>query len=179
MALKLAGALLLIVSGLMLGDREARRYGARHRDLCAVQHALLMLETYVARTAQPLPRALSSVGLAVRGPAGRLMCAIADELMRNPHLTLAQGWRRVLPEVERGGRARGLPEYRKDDLEILGRLFGALGAGGRDDQVSHIRLARETLAMNEEAARRDLDTYPRLWRYLGAMGGATFALFIV
>ncbi|NLU42525.1 MAG: hypothetical protein GXX08_10010 [Firmicutes bacterium] len=179
MGLKLAGALLLIVSGLILGDREARRYDARHRDLCAMQHALLMLETYVARTVQPFPRALSSVGLAVRGPAGRLMCAVADELMSNPHLTLAQGWTRVLLAVKRGGRAHGFPAYRDDDLQVLGRLFAALGAGGRDDQVSHIRLARETLAINEESARRDLDTYPRLWRYLGAMGGATLALFIV
>jgi stage III sporulation protein AB len=179
LVLKLAGALLLVACGLIIGDREARRFDARHRDLCAMRHALLLLETYVSRTVQPFPRALSSVGLAVREPAGRLMCALADELMRNPHLTLAQGWKRVSTFVKRGSRPHSLPAYRDDDLEVLGRLFGALGAGGRDDQVSHIRLAREALAMNEESARRDLDIYPRLWRYLGAMGGAALALFIV
>lgn len=178
MGLKLAGALLLIAGGLILGDREARRFGARYRDLCDMRHALLMLETYVARTAQPFPRALSSVGLAVRGPAGRLLCAIADELVRDPHLTLVQGFRRAASMVRRSG-GRRLPAYLVHDLEVLGRLFGALGAGGRDDQVSHLRLARETLAMNEESARRDLDTYPRLWRYLGAMGGAMLALFVL
>lgn len=179
MGLRLAGFLLLLACGFAFGDMKARRFAARYNDLCAMRHALLLLETYVSRTAQPFPRALSSVGQGIRGPTGRLLCAVSAELVRDSRLTLALGWDRALSRLNMGDGRHSLPGYSSDDLDVLGRLFGVLGTGGRDDQVSHIRLARETLEMNEESARRDLDTYPRLWRYLGVMGATTLALVAI
>lgn len=177
MRLQLAGFVILVACGLALGEGRARRYTMRHRDLCAMRHALVLLETYVSKTAQPFPRAIATVGLSIGGTVGYLLMRTSEVLTSDPHITLSQGWSRAIEEVTRG---RFVPvAYTAADLEALGRLFGALGAGGRDDQVSHIRLAREALAMNEESARRDLETYPKLWRYLGALGAAVLGLLVI
>lgn len=165
---------MVFLCGLLAGDRWARRYKARHRDLCSLRHALVLLETYVSKTSQSIPRALESVGRSTRGPTGLLLGDMAAVLAENSHLTLRQGWDLVRAKV---GRSE-YPLYSRDDLEVLERLFGVLGGSGREDQVSHIRLARDILAMNEESARRDLDTYPKLCRYLGALGASVIALAV-
>lgn len=175
MSAKLAGFVMVFLSGLLIGDLWARRHRARYRDLCSLRHALTLLETYVSRTSQPIPRALESVGRSTRGPAGLLFCRISEVLTDNPNLTLSQGW--DLVQAEMGGPE--YPAYSADDLEILQRLFGVLGGSGRGDQVTHIRLARDALAINEGAARRDLDIYPKLFRYLGALGASVIALAIL
>lgn len=131
----------------------------------------------MSKTVQPFPRALETVGLSIGGSAGWLLRRVSRILTGNPHITLSQGWYRAIEELTQSRCAR--TAYTRADLDVLGRLFQSLGAGGRDDQVSHVRLARDALAMNEESARRDLETYPKLWRYLGALGAAVLGLLVI
>jgi len=178
LVMQVIGFVMIFCSGLLAGERMARRYRARYSDLCALRHSLVLLETYVSHTSQPIPRALESVGRSIRGRTGYLLCRLSQVLAGDPRLTLLQAWDFIWTEIDRNGDSQ-LPVLSPSDLDILGRLFACLGGSGRRDQISHIRLASESLAMNEQAARRDLDTYPRLWRYLGALGAAVLGLAVL
>lgn len=170
---KLVGSVLVVAAGGGLGLLVVSNLVARPRQLRDFQSALQMLETEIQYAASPLPEAMDRVGRAVGAPVGMVLERAASYLTTGGGLVAADGWELALRE------ARGTAALTREDIDIL-LAFGAfLGRSDREDQVKHLRLARERLHRQELKAEEDRMRNERLWRYLGFLGALALVVVLL
>lgn len=166
-AVKLAGAVMVVAAGALIGQQVAAPLVRRPRELRELQAGLALLETEVAYGAAALPAALARAatagGLAGRVFGGAARAAAAGEL---PATALARA-------LAAAWEAAALTDA---DGEALSALAAVLGASDRHDQLRHLRLCRERLAAAEAAAEAERRRGERLYRTTGLLAGAAAAI---
>ncbi|MBC7105298.1 MAG: stage III sporulation protein AB, partial [Firmicutes bacterium] len=87
--------------------------------------------------------------------------------------TAGEAWQRALAEWRGEGRLRA------DETAILDGLGTCLGRSDREDQVKHLRLAREQLELCLRRAEEEAARGVRLWSYLGLTAGPALVLLML
>ena len=169
--LNLIGAMLILVSGTMLGFHVSDRFAKRTGQIRLMLHALQRLETEIAYGRTPLPAALDKIGRQAAEPVSGLF-RHASELMSSDLLTTEDAWRKA---VDANWPQTAMKESEK---EVLKQLGGSLGASDSADQIKHLRLAMSQLRMEEENAAEDQRKYAKMWRSLGALCGALVVILV-
>jgi stage III sporulation protein AB len=171
--LKVLGAVLVCLSSSLAGYELAGALTARVRTLRALLVGLQNLETEIHYGATPLPEALREVAGRCGPPTAALFEAAARYLREPEGYTAAEAWEKAVEGW------RGEVCLRTGEAAILNGLGTCLGRSDREDQVKHLRLAREQLALclarTEEEAARGV----RLWIYLGLTAGPALVLLLL
>lgn len=169
-ALKLAGAILVIAASTALGYVLAANVERRPRELNELITALGLLETEMTYAATPLAEAFAAIAARAGHPARGLLTDARLRLTSGVGETAATCWAGAVNEV--WGRSALGPGDRDTLLD-----FGAsLGASDREDQVKHFRLAVERLRRAEVEARADAARLGRLWKNLGFLCGVVVVI---
>lgn len=168
--LKLLGAAMAVAGPSWMGLALAANLRRRPRELQQLQTALHVLRTEVDWGATPLPHALARAGECCRGPVGRLFFTAARGLATGDGRAAREIWAAAVVEV--------YPDLAlvPADREILTALGACLGASHREDQIRHLNLCLERLAMAECEARQRAESGARLWLHMGVLSGLLLAL---
>lgn len=169
--LKLAGALLLVGAGTLLGWLNARRLADRPAQIRRLVRLLSQLETEISYGYTPLPEALGRIGRQASEPLGSLFREAARGLERE-ELAAADAWQSALD------RTWGMTAMKSGEREIMAALGRTLGRTDRDDQVRHLRLAVKQLEALEPEAAEEQRKYEKMWKSLGLLGGALVAVIL-
>lgn len=170
---KVLGFALVLVGSTLAGNVVASSYGARSRQLGQLRVGLHLLKTEVAYAMGALPGALERVAAGLGRPVADLFSRTAEVLRSGEGLSPGEAWERSARSV--------FPETALDagDLEVLLGLAGYLGMTDRDDQLRHLDLALERLAVREDAARAEQAASERMWRQLGLLGGLALGIALL
>lgn len=161
MLLKLCGAALLTLSGLLGGCWYARRLGIRRDFLRSFIAFLDALATLLRYRAEDIYTSVNSSGELFHFP---------PEARSQP---FPQAWEsQISPFPARYALSR-------QDFTLL-REFGAeLGATDIQGQLSHIALYRTLFEKQLAAANEDIKSKAKLYRTLGLFTGASAALMMI
>lgn len=170
---KAAGAIVVMTACAGWAWERVRQLEARPRALAAIISALQMLETEIAYALTPLPDALAAIAERQGLPVGAFLATAARLMLPCEHGTTAPG--STAQEAWRQALEQAAPRLclRESDVEPLSRLGAVLGVSDREDQIKHLRLAREQLAFGLKQAVEERDTKTRLYLYLGLCAGLT------
>ncbi|TJY44457.1 stage III sporulation protein AB [Cohnella pontilimi] len=171
--MKLAGALLVLFAGTMIGYLQAARFAARPRQIRQLTHALQRLETEIQYGQTPLPEAIGRLAAIVQPPVSALFAEISETLSRADGTTVRECWDRTLRS---GWSATSM---KKPEMEAMLRLGATLGGSGREDQIKHIRLAMHQLQAEEVSARDEQHRYEKMSRSLGVLGAALVVIIML
>ena len=169
--LKLAGALLLVAAGALLGWMHAGRLAERPAQIRRLVRLLSQLETDIAYGLTPLPEAFGRIGRQATEPLASLFRTAAVRLERDG-MAAPEAWRAALDSVWE------LTAMKNAEKEIMLSLGNTLGATDRDDQVRHLRLAVKQLESLEPEAVEEQRRYEKMWKSLGLLGGALVAVIL-
>jgi len=170
---KALGAALILGATSWIGLQVATGYANRPRDLRDLQTGLAVLQTEVEYGSTPLPRALTSAGLAAGPCIGPIFRTAAEGMQSGGGVTAGEALRTAL--LKAGVNTALHP----DDLEIVTALSTMLGASDRSDQIRHLSLARERLVGQEARAQSERERYERVARYAGVLSGAAIVLILI
>ncbi|HON43491.1 MAG TPA: hypothetical protein PLM74_10265 [Bacillota bacterium] len=169
-ALKLAGGVLTVGAGGLLGLAIAESYRARERELAAWITALTALQTEISYGHTRLGEAMRRAGLASAGAPSRVLAHAAELLDGGESGGVGECLATALGA--RPGDQRG----EVDALVVLGRRLGTSDAA---DQARHIALAIQRLegsrAKAEDAAARNC----RVWSSIGFLLGGMLTLALL
>jgi stage III sporulation protein AB len=171
--LKLAGAMLVLFAGTMIGLLQAAKFAARPRQIRELLHALQRLETEIGYGQTPLPEALSRIAGLAKPPLDGLFTGVSLALLRGSGATVRECWEEAVNE------GWSLTAMKQGEKEAFLRLGGTLGASGRDDQLKHLRLAMIELRTEEISAREDQEKYEKMSRSLGVLGAALVVILVM
>ncbi len=143
----------------------------RPRQLRSLQAAFSRLETEISCSMTYLPEALKQLAGLTAPPVNRLFFEAADLLLAGD-LPVQEAWKEAVV------RSREYLVLTPDDERILLDLGHNLGISHREDQIRHLRLARQALGQQEAAAQRTEEQLVRLYRALGWAAGAALVLII-
>jgi stage III sporulation protein AB len=171
--MQLAGALLVMFAGTMIGYLQSVRFAARPRQIRQLLHALQRLETEIQYGQTPLPQALARLAAIVPAPVSGLFGSISSELAKQPGSTVRDSWERAMRE------GWTLTAMKQPERDAMIRLGATLGASGREDQIKHVRLTMHQLQAEESAAREEQLKYEKMCRSLGMLGAALVVILML
>ena len=171
--MKLIGGLMIFIGCTAIGLRLSSRLSARQKALIALMEAMLQMKSSVCGLGMPLAAAFQELSRQsgfilwanVFGTCGRLMSL--------EFLDGGQAWRRALHE-NRDELPFGTGDL--NHLESLGELFGK---SDREGQAAVFAMVGEKLSVMEKQAREVHETTGKLYRNLGALGGAAMVLLLI
>lgn len=170
---RLTGAALVVGAFSYTGFIAAGNLAARPRLLRALTGALAVLATEVDYGV-PLTEALPAAARTSSEPTvGALLHQTAESLAQREGLTAGAA---LAAALERFCREAPLTP---EDRAPLDSLAAVLGASGRTDQLRHLALCRERLAVLADAADERRARYERTARWLGVLGGAAVVLVLL
>lgn len=171
--IKLLGAMLILLSGTLIGFQQAARYAERPKQLRQLAHALQRLETEIGYGHTPLPEALQRTAEASPEPIAGILRAAADGVWRDEGLSFQESWERAIAEHW------GATSMRNGERSVLQRLGTTLGISDKEDQIKHLRLALTQLGSEEDAARDDQAKYEKMWKSLGVLLAVLIVILMV
>jgi stage III sporulation protein AB len=171
--IKLAGALIVLFAGTMIGYMQAARFASRPRQIRQLTHALQRLETEIQYGQTPLPEAIARLAAIVQPPVSGLFAVISETLLKSAGITVRECWESTLLN---GWSATAM---KKPEQEAMLRLGATLGGSGREDQIKHIRLAMHHLQAEESSARDEQQRYEKMSRSLGVLGAALVVIIML
>lgn len=170
--LKLAGAMLIVAAGTLLGFLQASRLVRRPRQIRQMVNALQRLETEIAYGLTPLPQALAAVGRRTAKPLAALFAGAADALRAADGASARDSW---LAAVDRCWPATAMGPNERETVRQLGYT---LGVSDREEQIKHLRLAVKQLQDEEGTAREEQRRYEKMWRSAGVLGGLLIVILM-
>lgn len=174
--MKIAGVLLVLFAGTMIGFVQSARFASRPRQIRELLHALQKLETEIGYGRTPLPEALRRLSATASAPLSRMFEAISDGLSGDgagQGGTVREIWEKSVRETWPS------TAMKEPEREAAIRLGATLGGSGREDQLKHLRLASIQLQQEEAAAREDQRKYEKLSRSLGMLGAALVVILML
>lgn len=169
---KLIGAFIIFISGVLIGFQRAAQYGDRPKHIRQWIQALHRLETEINYGFTPLAEALRRTSEAIADPTSTLLAHAADKLQCNDGKSTAICWREA---VEEGWDHTAM---KAAEREMILQLGTTLGISDRSDQMKHIQLAIHQLQTEEMLAKEEQQRYEKMWRTLGALGGALVVILM-
>lgn len=169
---KLVGALILFMTGVLFGLHQAAHYANRPKHIRQWIQALQRLETEINYSFTPLAQALERTSKAIAAPTAAIWLNAAYKLQQNDSKTTAECWNEALEE---GWDSTSMKPIEK---EVLLQLGSTLGISDRSDQLKHIQLAMNQLQSEESIAKNEQQRYEKMWKTLGALGGALIVILM-
>lgn len=170
--IKLLGAILIVVSGTLIGFYQAAQFANRPRQLRAFILALQRLETEIMYGYTPLADALLKIGQQLTEPIRTIFIKAAEHLAAPVSSTAQDSWQQ---SVEMNWRHTSMKQNEK---QIVYQFGYTLGTSDRDDQIKHIRLAIQQLQHEEAMAQEDQKRYEKMCRSLGVLAGVLIVVLI-
>lgn len=171
--LKIMGWGLILAGSLGVGDVAARELGKRVAQLEELQRLLLILQGEIRCVRLTLPTACELLAKKARSPFQQFFEQIAEDLKMRTGRTAGEIWSRNLNEIR---KTLFLTKKEQQDLEEFGQLLGQMDM---PMQLSVIEFYQEKLALSLAEAKETAGSRQRLYRYLGALGGAALVLVIM
>ena len=165
--MRLTGAALLILAGLLLGLSAAddmRRRALRRAGLTAM---LERMSFELERFKTPLPALFDRLSAQMDGAAAVLCARMRDGLRQLPEGGAPAVW---------AGALEGLPETERAILLPLGQVLGRYGAG---EQLLALEAARAAMAEAAAEARQALREKGRMYIGVSAAGAAALAVLLL
>lgn len=171
-ALKGAGAVFVLLAGVLLGNYKAREIETEALELKNLEIALLHLENQISYSLSPLPAALERSGRATKGIVGDIFTSMATMVGLEQGKTASE----ALEETFRQMEGETIPP---SVAEILKDLVTGLGTTGHKEQLGYIHgFVQEVHAMRkrtEEKAQKK----GRLFRYTGTLLAITIIILLI
>ena len=164
MWLKIMGSVLILISGVCLGFRQAAAFSARPRQLRQVISALTALNAQINYLASPLPDALVKCTAGLSGPVGRLLEKTGRLLNEKGYLTPKEAFFSAYAEEEES------LAFLSPELEVFEILFANLGLADREEQQKSLSLIEYQLGKIQEEAQNLAAKNVKMYRYLGVCG---------
>ncbi|WP_168119251.1 stage III sporulation protein SpoIIIAB [Paenibacillus sp. HB172176] len=171
--IKLIGALLIVLSGTLIGFQQAARYALRPKQLRALAHALQRLETEIGYGHTPLPTAILRTAEASPEPIASMLRNAAEGLTGSEELSFRESWEAA---IQGGWKETAM---RSNEQGVLLRLGSTLGISDKEDQMKHLRLALLQLKTEEDGARDDQGKYEKMWKSLGLLSGILIVILMM
>ena len=162
--LKIMGWSLILVGGLGFGDAAARELGKRVAQLEELQRLLLILQGEIRCVRLTLPAVCELLAKDAKAPFQQFFWKVSEDLGKRTGQTAGEIWSRNLKEKE------------QQDLEEFGQLLGRMDM---PMQLSAIQFYQEKIMLSLAEAKAAADSRQKLYRYLGALGGAALVLVIM
>ncbi|HHY47695.1 MAG TPA: stage III sporulation protein AB [Firmicutes bacterium] len=147
-------------------------FARRPFELQEMRRALEILETEMLYSASLLPSAMEKAGDLAGPPVARIFREAARLIRSGEGLTVREAWTYSIESAYR------LTSLTPQDRQILLELGDCLGSSSRDDQERHLRRIQDYLATHEARARAEMDSYCRMWQYLGLSAGLILAILL-
>lgn len=171
--LKVAGSLMVVGAGALLGVSSAAELEASYQELLYLKSLMEMLkgEIYYSRAA--LSHIFLKLSKEARNPYDmwfRKMCALIESRCGK---SLAGIWRESAAETLCGSK---LPEKEKQKLKDLGML---LGDSDMETQINQLKGYLEQLDGTIQDTRSEIGDKKKLYRCLGIIGGMFVAILLI
>ncbi|MBC8079594.1 MAG: stage III sporulation protein AB [Gorillibacterium sp.] len=171
--LRILGAVLLLISGAMIGLYQSMRLASRPRQIRQLSLALQRLETEILYGSTPLPEALRSASIPLSYPVSNLFLDAAQGMSSiTSGVSAAESWNKAITQGWK------LTFMKDPEREALHQFGSTLGISDAEDQVKHIRLAISHLLIEERNAIEDEKQYGKLWRSLSILGSALIVVIM-
>ena len=171
--IKLIGALLIVISGTLIGFHQASRYAQRPKQLRQLAHALQRLETEIGYGHTPLPEALKRTADNTPEPVSSILRSAAEGLATAEEPSFRESWEAAIQASWKETAMRG------SEQSVLIRLGSTLGISDKEDQMKHLRLALQQLKSEEDGARDDQAKYEKMWKSLGLLSGVLIVILMM
>ncbi len=168
MPIKLLGAGLIFLSGMMWGMYKAKILADRERSLKSIITALGMLESEILFSSNRLKTALLSI--ADMSSCRNLFKEAADKMEDE---SVFNAWTQAVNKVK---KEMCLTEK---DAEIVGLLGAELGKSDKEQQIRNIRHVTALLNTAALEAHGEYLTSAKMYRSLGISGGLFLAILLM
>ena len=165
---RLVAAACLLCGSIIWGMSWTFVLERRPRELREMRTALQMLETEISYAATPLPDAFRLIRDRFQGNLRDFFDQLVREL-GSKH-TAGHAWQSSVDTLY------GKMAWTQEDRSILLALAPTLGQSDRQDQLKHLRLCQERLAMAEQHAHELARKHARLYRSMGVLVGLLLVL---
>ena len=171
--LKIMGWSLILVGGLGFGDAAARELGKRVAQLEELQRLLLILQGEIRCVRLTLPAVCELLAKDAKAPFQQFFWKVSEDLGKRTGQTAGEIWSRNLKKIQ---KLLFLTKKEQQDLEEFGQLLGRMDM---PMQLSAIQFYQEKIMLSLAEAKAAADSRQKLYRYLGALGGAALVLVIM
>jgi stage III sporulation protein AB len=172
MELKIGGALLMVISSVILGFYYAAREMLRIKELMEFKKALLILASEIEYTAAPLFEAAANISKRADKPASAFFADFASGLAENSGETVYRLWESA---VEKHKRRYSLAEEDWEALLAFGKTLGYLD---KKMQLNAIDFTNRYIDEKTAALQVGCDKNKRMYRSLGMLGGVLAAVVL-
>ncbi len=172
--IKFIGALLLLISGTLIGFMQAAKIAERPRQLRQLIHMLQRLLTEISYGQTLLPDALLRAAGTSKGPVQHLIKKAGEQLGESGgEHTFEQVWSDAINEYW------AHTAMKTTEKTVLLRLGSSLGISDIADQAKHIQLATDQLKLEEESSREDQRRYEAMWKSLGVLAAVLLIILMM
>lgn len=169
MLIRLTGALLVLLGGLVLGLTPVWELSRRAGTLGIWGEALLLLKGELSLFQPAMPQLMETLSRKALSPAGETFAQVGKGLARLGEQPFSQIWAQAVT---------GNAGLQGEDLAPLLRLGEVLGRYDRAERDRVIEAARDQLARRESLCREELRGKGRAYGTLGLALGA-FAIILL
>jgi stage III sporulation protein AB len=167
----ITGCLVLIIGCGCLGLLKATQIKKRPKEIREMINALTLLDTEIYWGVTPLPAAFHVLKERTDSPWKEFFAGLEERL--NGGETAYTAWRRSIAEI----REKACLD--DEDWKIIEGIGKNLGRSDRNEEHKHLELGKKHLAALYEKASSQADMKAKMWSYLGFLGGAAIAIFIM
>ncbi len=163
MSLKLFGAMLILISGSLIGWIIAAEYQNRVKNLKELQLAFNLFDTEISYTRTLLPLALEKIAEGINYPVSILFASSVERLKGKKEKTFSEIWQEVLADNA------NITYLKENDIKILKEWGQQIGYLGLEEQKKVNKLTLKKLEQAESKAQEIADTRVKLLRYAGIL----------
>ncbi len=173
MALKVTGAVCIIIATTAIGFGQSFRLHLRYRELLELKKILCLFSGEIRFGGGTLEEAFETVAGRSSPPFRRFFLFLTEEMKKKEGERLMEIWNRA---VEAGFKEAHLTAA---DQEILLRLGNELGCLDRETQLATIALAAEQVEDARQELHGELPKKMRLYNCLGILAGVFLTILLV
>ncbi len=171
--LKTMGIVLVVTGFGSFGLMGARSIEKRVEQIRNIRVAMGLLEKEISYLHTPLSLALHRSAQCVQEPARSLFSNCAQSLQDRQGQTISEAWSRSLKIMGK------ISDLKQTDLEILLSVSTQMGMSGAESQKKLFSLVQAQLKVQEEEARREVESGRKIRAYGGFILGATVVLLLI
>lgn len=154
----------------LIGARSTEK---RVEQIKNTRLAMGFLEKEITYLQTPLSIALSRTAQLSPPPVRILFAESSRRLLDRQGITIREAWELALQKLCAASDLKG------EDIEILKAVSAQLGSSGVAEQKKFFALIQEELKIQEENARRQMESGRKLWGYGGFILGTTVVLLLL
>lgn len=149
------------------------RLAEKQRALSKLLDIVLSLKNQMCGMGVPLFTAFESIAKEGSGGVWSDVFAQCGGIMKNQHLDAGSAWKDA---VMKNKEHLPLDEH---DWAVLSDFGEMMGKSDRQNQESVLEMEKQKITALEKKAREAMDTKGKLYRNLGALGGAAVVILLI